>query len=254
MRISDLSRRTGVPVATIKFYLREGLLPPGRPTGRNQAQYGEAHCRRLLFIRAMTGIGQLDLSTVLELLAAIEDGELSLPGLYQRTNRVVYPDLDSSKAIDDVAAERDEVDRFIDERGWRVGPDVPGRNRLAQVLAALRQLGCDCQVDFFQPYAQLAEEYAERELSLLPRDEEIERAAAVARAVLLDVALAALRGIAQEHLVNQRFGDTAPPSGTVEPIPPISPRRPSTGAANGGHAARNAGPPVEVPRRPRRIR
>lgn len=29
MRIGELSRRTGVPVPTIKYYVREGLLPPG---------------------------------------------------------------------------------------------------------------------------------------------------------------------------------------------------------------------------------
>ena len=29
MWIAELSRRTDVPVATIKYYLREGLLPPG---------------------------------------------------------------------------------------------------------------------------------------------------------------------------------------------------------------------------------
>lgn len=29
MRISELSRRSGVPMATIKYYRREGLLPEG---------------------------------------------------------------------------------------------------------------------------------------------------------------------------------------------------------------------------------
>ena len=29
MLMAELSRRSGVPVATIKYYLREGLLPPG---------------------------------------------------------------------------------------------------------------------------------------------------------------------------------------------------------------------------------
>src|SRR6266540_3706180 len=38
MRISDLGRKSGVPIATIKFYLRERLLPQGKPTGRNQAE------------------------------------------------------------------------------------------------------------------------------------------------------------------------------------------------------------------------
>src|SRR5256886_17599843 len=46
VRISDLSRQTGVPTATIKFYLREHLLPPGAMTARNQADYGSEHLRR----------------------------------------------------------------------------------------------------------------------------------------------------------------------------------------------------------------
>ncbi|WP_346281659.1 MerR family DNA-binding transcriptional regulator, partial [Pseudonocardia sp.] len=32
MRMAELSARTGVPIPTIKFYLREGLLPPGERT------------------------------------------------------------------------------------------------------------------------------------------------------------------------------------------------------------------------------
>jgi len=36
--MSALSRTTGVPVAAVKYYLREGLLPPGAPTGVNQAE------------------------------------------------------------------------------------------------------------------------------------------------------------------------------------------------------------------------
>src|SRR2546430_15817976 len=49
VRISDLSRQTGVPTATIKFYLREHLLPPGAMTARNQADYGSGHLRRVWF-------------------------------------------------------------------------------------------------------------------------------------------------------------------------------------------------------------
>ena len=37
MRIAELSQTTGVPVPTIKYYLREGLLPAGELTSPNQA-------------------------------------------------------------------------------------------------------------------------------------------------------------------------------------------------------------------------
>jgi hypothetical protein len=53
MRISELSSQTGVPVATIKFYLREKLLQEGIRTSATQAQYNESHVARLRLIRAI---------------------------------------------------------------------------------------------------------------------------------------------------------------------------------------------------------
>ena len=59
MRIAELSTRSGTSIASIKYYLREGLLAPGTPTGRNQADYGEAHLYRLRLIRALIDVGGL---------------------------------------------------------------------------------------------------------------------------------------------------------------------------------------------------
>jgi DNA-binding transcriptional MerR regulator len=210
MRISDLSRQTGVPVATIKFYLRERLLPPGTPTGRNQAEYGDAHLRRLRLIRAFTNIGQLDLTTVRDLLTAIESDRISLPHLYELVDRAIFPEQSAVIGSENLAQARAEVDRFVEELGWRVDIDAPGRIRLAVVLATLQSLGCECGIGFFTPYAEAAERLAIRELDLLPPDGEgADRAAAVARSVLLEAALTALRRMAQEHHVVLRFGEAA---------------------------------------------
>lgn len=73
MRISDLSHATGVPVPTIKFYLREGILPFGRGIATNQAEYGEDHVRRLRLIRALAEVGGLPLATVRDVLGAVDD-------------------------------------------------------------------------------------------------------------------------------------------------------------------------------------
>ena len=37
MKISELSSRTGVSIPSLKFYLREGLLPQGQLSAPNQA-------------------------------------------------------------------------------------------------------------------------------------------------------------------------------------------------------------------------
>ena len=45
MRISELSARSGVSVATIKYYLRERVLPEGERTSATQATY-DVQCGR----------------------------------------------------------------------------------------------------------------------------------------------------------------------------------------------------------------
>ena len=64
MRISELSRRSGVPVATIKYYVREGLLPAGEPTAINQALYDERHLARIELIRALREGADLSIATI----------------------------------------------------------------------------------------------------------------------------------------------------------------------------------------------
>ncbi|MBE1487526.1 MerR family transcriptional regulator [Plantactinospora soyae] len=212
MRISDLSRRTGVPVATIKFYLRRGLLPRGVPTQRNQAEYGERHLHLIRLIRAFTNIGQLDLSTVGELLTAIGNERLSVPDLYEVVNRARFQEQPALDDVSGMSGARSDVDFFIQRLGWHVDPEVAGR--LAQVVVTLRQLGCECDMDFFGPYAAAAERLVVQELDLLPSDAaSTDRAAAVARMVLLDAALATVHRMAQEHFVAQRFDAASPATG-----------------------------------------
>src|SRR3954462_15423268 len=74
MRISELSRTSGVPVPTIKYYLREHLLPPGRATAATQAEYGQAHIQRLRLIRALAEVGRMPLATVRWVLQVVESG------------------------------------------------------------------------------------------------------------------------------------------------------------------------------------
>src|SRR5438105_27350 len=81
MRIGELSRRTGVPVATIKFYTREGLLPPGERTSPNQVAYADAHVRRLKLVRAMLEVGGLSVAAARDVLAEVDATERSLHGM-----------------------------------------------------------------------------------------------------------------------------------------------------------------------------
>ena len=78
MRISELSSQTGVPIATIKFYLREKLLQEGIRTSATQAQYNESHLARLRLIRALLGPAGLSVSAAQQVILAIEEPPESL--------------------------------------------------------------------------------------------------------------------------------------------------------------------------------
>jgi DNA-binding transcriptional MerR regulator len=53
VKISQLAMQSGYSVSTIKYYIRAGLLPPGRATQKNQALYDDAHQKRLRLISVL---------------------------------------------------------------------------------------------------------------------------------------------------------------------------------------------------------
>ena len=140
MLMAELSRRSGVPVATVKYYLREGLLPPGVTTSATRAEYGQAHLRRLQLIRALVEIGEVPVAAIRKILAVADDESASV---HQMLGTVQYelgphpaapPDEDP-----DWQAARRQVDDLIADLGWIVAPAAPSRTLLALTLAALRR-------------------------------------------------------------------------------------------------------------------
>lgn len=51
MKISELSRRSEIPVSTIRYYILEKLLPPAIKTGKTRAYYSQIHLEVLDIIR-----------------------------------------------------------------------------------------------------------------------------------------------------------------------------------------------------------
>jgi DNA-binding transcriptional MerR regulator len=207
MRISDLSKDSGVPVPTIKFYLRERLLPPGTPTARNQATYGDDHLERLRLIRILIDVGGANLSSVRTVLDAIDDATLPLHDLCRVVHRALYTHQPVVADKEDVREARENVDEYVDCLGWQVDADAPGRDALATVMASLRRFGWKCDVDIFEPYVEAADLLAARELDFVSPDAKRSDAAAtvVIGTVLFESAFVAMRRLAQEHHSSLRF-------------------------------------------------
>jgi DNA-binding transcriptional MerR regulator len=196
MRISELSKQGGASIATIKFYLREGLLPPGEPTAKNQAEYNETHVARVRLIRTLTGIGQLSLSSVRTVLTAVDGPHLALRELCIVLNQALFAEQVATNEVVGEDRARQHIDKFLDELGWQVQPDSPGRQTLARVLAALRYLGWDCEADIFLPHAAAAQHLVRQERAALSDDP----STTIARSLLFGVAFTAMRRLAQEDI------------------------------------------------------
>jgi DNA-binding transcriptional MerR regulator len=203
--MAELSSRTGVPIPTIKFYLREGLLPPGERTGPNQAQYGEEHARRLKLIRALVDVGGLSIvasRSVLGYLDTLDAGSLETLGKVQyaisrRRERETEPD----EAL--LAAEK-QVEDLLDRHGWTVRAANPARTNLAEVIATLLRLGQHDVLDLLDSYAEAAHGLASAEVDAVWRRSSLEDRAegVVMFTVLADALLAAFRRLAQEDVVS----------------------------------------------------
>jgi DNA-binding transcriptional MerR regulator len=86
-RIDELAQRAGVAVDTIRYYQREGLLPPGERSGRSM-RYGARHLERLERIRALQ-TRRFSLAAIRELLDH-DGGPSSIESLLAGHERATY--------------------------------------------------------------------------------------------------------------------------------------------------------------------
>jgi DNA-binding transcriptional MerR regulator len=214
VRISELSRRSGVATATIKYYLREGLLPPGRATAATQAEYGESHVQRLRLIRALIGVRGLTVNAAKDVLDALSEVETDTHdllglvfGVWPASGAKDSAAKDSAAKDEDPDSDSSEVSALLDEMGWNVSEHNPARHVISQTLDTLRSLGMDYDWQKLVPYAQLAEKTAALDLDQLQDPAEpIEKAErAVLLTFLLEPALLALRRLAQEAESTVRY-------------------------------------------------
>ncbi|MFF2021425.1 MerR family transcriptional regulator [Streptomyces sp. NPDC058171] len=215
MRIGELSRRTGVPVPTIKYYVREGLLPGGELTSRNQADYGDAHEHRLRLIRALLDVGGLRIAAIRDVLAAVDDPGRSVHSVLGAASDLLVQRLPTGdgQADDDgvLTAARRQVDELIARRGWLVYDDCPGLEALAAALAALQRVGLGDFTAVLDDYAGAAELVARADLDFVATrgvlDELVE--SVIVGTVMGDAMFAALRNLAQIDRSTRQYGGGA---------------------------------------------
>ncbi len=68
MQIGQLARRSGVPIDTVRYYERNGILPPPQRRASGYRQYTDDDVARLRFVRRAKALG-FSLAEIRDLLA-----------------------------------------------------------------------------------------------------------------------------------------------------------------------------------------
>ncbi len=166
-RIDDLAHETGLTVDTIRYYQRQGLLPPGEREGRHRI-YGPEHVRRIRRIKELQA-RRFSIAAIHALVSG--DGD-RLDGVFADDGEDLRLSLDEllerSGATAEVAAELQEAGILRDPQDFgRTAYDgddlemLRGMARMVQAgvpLHALRELG--------QIYARGIEETQRRVVEL----------------------------------------------------------------------------------------
>lgn len=205
-RISDLAHLTGVPLATIKYYLREGLLPQARRLTPRLSEYDDTHVRRLALLRVLRGAGRVPVDGLQALVEAV-----ARPGSIHELFAVAT---DATARTPGEAGElrpvaRQIADQLIAQAGWdHVRADAPDRENLA---AAIEQVAAydshPRDPSEMAPYLKFADDIARFEIGNL--DDTKDRVGLLEEMIVGQVVfgevLAILRRLAEEHHSFERF-------------------------------------------------
>lgn len=223
MRMSELSSATGTPVPTLKFYLREGLLPAGERTSPNQSQYGQLHVDRVRLVRALLDVGGLSVAQAAGVVAALDDDQVGLSSVFGVAQRAVSEGSlpTAASASDGRGAHR--IAELCERQGWNVYPDNPGLAMAARVVDTYAALDVDVITEAaLERYAQAADLVASADLAAVAsaHDEAEMTRVVVVGTILGDALFAGLRRIAQEAESFRRFPlpeSTPAPGHTIDP-------------------------------------
>jgi DNA-binding transcriptional MerR regulator len=205
VRISELSEATGVPVHTLKYYLREGLLMPGRATSRTRAEYTEEHLDRVRLVRALVEQGGVAIIGVRAILAALDAPPPSQHDLYG-VAACAMPSTAPDHPVDDDAL------ALVDQLGWHVARDAPALRSLSAAVRAAEAAGVGLSPGLLRQYAEAMHAVADVDLSVAERAGSAQEAlrTVVIGTVMVDPVLVALRRVAQEAVSAERVAGAAP--------------------------------------------
>ncbi|GAA1269582.1 MerR family transcriptional regulator [Arthrobacter pascens] len=161
MQLKELSERTGISAASIKFYLREGLLPAGESVHATRARYSTRHVSRLRLIHALRSVVGLSIEQIRPLVKLADDGapRLEILAAVQRT--VLGLTALNTHNGDVRTRAGDAVVRL---RNW---PDAPSDARAAldAHVSLMESLGVPVTTELLDAYSKALDAIADRDIN-----------------------------------------------------------------------------------------
>lgn len=209
--VSVLSRRSGVPVATIKYYIREGLIRSDQDPGAEGAQ---AVVDQVQLIRGLVHVVGLSIRQVRQILALVRDPELSPAALM--TGATVTLPLTGPRAADVDEAELEGARAALAAVGFDDLPDAPYATQLLAAIALADECGIGLDAELLAAYAGAARACAAADFAHLPLDSPSRQTqAAVLGTVIYEPVLLGLRRLAHRELAG-RLPSSSPREGARE--------------------------------------
>lgn len=202
MRISALAAAVDLPVATVKFYLREGLLHPGVATSATQATYDEAHVRRLRLIRALMGPVGLSVQQARAILQLVDDPGDDLYATLGRAVSALPPATDAPRDDDPDPFPRARA--ALEALGQVYDPRFAAVAQLESALAATEAAGMPLSEDRLLEYGRRLREIAAFDLARLPAEPHAAVEYTVLGTALYEPVILALRRLAHQDVAARR--------------------------------------------------
>lgn len=127
MKLGELARSLDTTTASIKFYIREGLLPAGRKINQTTAVYDESHRRRLALILGLRGVIGTPLARIADLIAVIDDPAAGRLDVMETAQMIGVEGRNGDVDARPVGASA-AVARVLEEQDW---PDAQSQARAA---------------------------------------------------------------------------------------------------------------------------
>ncbi|PJJ71109.1 MerR-like DNA binding protein [Diaminobutyricimonas aerilata] len=208
MRVSELVERSGVPLASIKYYLREGLLMPGESTGATQARYDERHLKRLRLIKALTDVVGLSVQKAREVIAVIDE---PVADPFDNLGRAIAALPPYTDATGDAPRARAVLERL----GQVCDPSYAGVAQLERALEAAEAAGMPMSDERLAVYGEHVRAIAEFDISGVPDDPAAAVEYSVIGTTLYEPVLLAMRRLAHHDAAYRRLRGAEP--GSAEP-------------------------------------